>query len=1062
MRESCRHAACPPTRIASPSSPPSAVGRPRRLPRRSPTWPRTSATGTITERPRSTRSTTTRRRRTPTADAAGAAGRPAPGREPLRAVRCTRAGRGEPAGQPRPGHAAAPRRRASQVAGRADRRPGRRSSSGCRPTTEYAQALRRVTGLLLGAAASRLPPAEPTEADLRDVYDALRGHRRGSSRGCRTSSSSRSCRRRHAVAAQRARRCATSCGAGVDQLRRQVNPRYRPLELAAAAASDRQQRRGRWSRRAARRRRRPADAGAGRTDRVLSRGRPDRPAGHLAPAAGRAAHRRRLGPGPRPPGARRPRTATQTAALRAAGRRRSPSIDAATRRRCSTRAGRARHGGLAGRPGRRRGPRPRARAAAGPRARPGRAGADVRLVGPARRPAARRGRGDGPAASPGGDPWKRQQTHQTLARYLLEEATRRTTRSTPATSTRCARSWATCCCRWCCTPGWPRSCPRTSAGSIDDVAGDLVEKMVRRNPHVFAGAEVGDVEEIIANWERIKQAEKARDSVAGRDRAGQPALALAAKILQRAERAGLDVPLPAGPPQPSPTTARRRLLAAGRRGRARRGLDAEAALRRAALAPTPTAVRAGREAVPTRTRRRSARLTADVRAMPEFVPLAERIVDALLAADPGAGLRAPATTASTTGCPTCRRTRSPTGWPCCATPPTHCPAWTPTTSTRQERVDHDSCCPLVERGAVRADRGARARVEPAGAQPGRRCCTRCSPGRSRRPRSGWQRSAGRLAAMPDALATARAVLRDVPADPPGDRGRPVRRHGRADPRRGAGAAAPRRPALRSTVEPAAADAVGRAGRVRRLAARRRGRRGEPGRDPRLGRRLWEAKLWHTLDTELTAAEVLRPAPGEPRPGHRARSARRPPSWSAARPTTTRCARRSTGSPTSTPTTHSIVDAGQGDDGRDDRVRPRARPGVPRRRPVRDPGDAGVRPRAWRSPTATRRARWRPPTCRRSTASRRRRPTGRPERVESFYREYNDHMMRNLTVHEAMPGHFLQLAHSRRYRGRTRVRALGSVRPVRRGLGGLRRGADGRAAASAACRCGCSSSRCSSG
>jgi uncharacterized protein (DUF885 family) len=49
----------------------------------------------------------------------------------------------------------------------------------------------------------------------------------------------------------------------------------------------------------------------------------------------------------------------------------------------------------------------------------------------------------------------------------------------------------------------------------------------------------------------------------------------------------------------------------------------------------------------------------------------------------------------------------------------------------------------------------------------------------------------------------------------------------------------------------------------------------------------------------------------------------------------------------------------------------------------------------------------------------------PERVTSFYREYNDHMVRNLTVHEAMPGHFLQLAHARRYRGSTRVRAVGS-------------------------------------
>jgi uncharacterized protein (DUF885 family) len=46
-----------------------------------------------------------------------------------------------------------------------------------------------------------------------------------------------------------------------------------------------------------------------------------------------------------------------------------------------------------------------------------------------------------------------------------------------------------------------------------------------------------------------------------------------------------------------------------------------------------------------------------------------------------------------------------------------------------------------------------------------------------------------------------------------------------------------------------------------------------------------------------------------------------------------------------------------------------------------------------------------------------------DRIESFYREYNDHMIRNLTVHEAMPGHFLQLAHARRYRGSTRVRAL---------------------------------------
>ena len=46
----------------------------------------------------------------------------------------------------------------------------------------------------------------------------------------------------------------------------------------------------------------------------------------------------------------------------------------------------------------------------------------------------------------------------------------------------------------------------------------------------------------------------------------------------------------------------------------------------------------------------------------------------------------------------------------------------------------------------------------------------------------------------------------------------------------------------------------------------------------------------------------------------------------------------------------------------------------------------------------------------------------PERVASFYREYNAHQLHNLTVHEAMPGHVLQLAHSRRARLPTRVRA----------------------------------------
>ncbi|MDQ1742313.1 MAG: hypothetical protein QOE23_652 [Pseudonocardiales bacterium] len=46
-----------------------------------------------------------------------------------------------------------------------------------------------------------------------------------------------------------------------------------------------------------------------------------------------------------------------------------------------------------------------------------------------------------------------------------------------------------------------------------------------------------------------------------------------------------------------------------------------------------------------------------------------------------------------------------------------------------------------------------------------------------------------------------------------------------------------------------------------------------------------------------------------------------------------------------------------------------------------------------------------------------------DRVRSFYREYNNHMLHNLTIHEAMPGHVEQLSHAYRYRGSNQVRGV---------------------------------------
>jgi uncharacterized protein (DUF885 family) len=47
----------------------------------------------------------------------------------------------------------------------------------------------------------------------------------------------------------------------------------------------------------------------------------------------------------------------------------------------------------------------------------------------------------------------------------------------------------------------------------------------------------------------------------------------------------------------------------------------------------------------------------------------------------------------------------------------------------------------------------------------------------------------------------------------------------------------------------------------------------------------------------------------------------------------------------------------------------------------------------------------------------------PQRKESFFREYNDYMLHDLSIHEAMPGHYLQLAHSNTFKAPTLMRAI---------------------------------------
>ncbi|MFG1609861.1 MazG family protein [Actinoplanes sp. NPDC049265] len=180
-------------------------------------------------------------------------------------------------------------------------------------------------------------------------------------------------------------------------------------------------------------------------------------------------------------------------------------------------------------------------------------------------------------ASPGGDPWKLQQTHQSLAQYLLEEAYEAYDAIAGNDLDALREELGDVLLQVVLHARLAQNLPPDEAWNVDDVAGALVDKMVRRNPHVFAGEQVDSVEAIIDNWERIKKQEKARDSALDGVALSQPALALAAKILQRTDRAGLSVPLP---PDDSLGAELLRRVAEARAA----GEDPEQALRQATLA----------------------------------------------------------------------------------------------------------------------------------------------------------------------------------------------------------------------------------------------------------------------------------------------------------------------------------------------------------------------------------------------------------------------------------------------------------------------------------------------
>ena len=179
--------------------------------------------------------------------------------------------------------------------------------------------------------------------------------------------------------------------------------------------------------------------------------------------------------------------------------------------------------------------------------------------------------------SAGGCPWDAEQTHASLAPYLVEE----TYEALEAIETgdlaalrdelgdvllqvvfhaRVAQERED-------ETGW----------TIDDVAARIVEKLVRRHPHVFGDVRVAGSAEVVANWEDIKAAERG-DDAGPFDHVplGQPALALAAALQRKAEKAGVSAAL--DPSSTSPDTFGPRMWQLVAECRAA-GLDPEAELR---------------------------------------------------------------------------------------------------------------------------------------------------------------------------------------------------------------------------------------------------------------------------------------------------------------------------------------------------------------------------------------------------------------------------------------------------------------------------------------------------
>jgi XTP/dITP diphosphohydrolase len=141
--------------------------------------------------------------------------------------------------------------------------------------------------------------------------------------------------------------------------------------------------------------------------------------------------------------------------------------------------------------------------------------------------------------SPGGCPWDAKQSHDSLAPYLLEEAYEAFQAIEDEDDDALREELGDVLLQVAFHARMAEERAEDERWSIDDVAAGLVEKLIRRHPHVFGDREVADADEVVTNWDAIKAAEKGRRSAVAGVALAQPALTLAATLQRKAAKLGV-------------------------------------------------------------------------------------------------------------------------------------------------------------------------------------------------------------------------------------------------------------------------------------------------------------------------------------------------------------------------------------------------------------------------------------------------------------------------------------------------------------------------------------------